>query len=688
GRIPRDLAEGLLKHADCDDLLPLLDRLFAGRAESSPRRVYTNLPRRNPGFRGRENEMAELLKRLSPESRAAVIVIYGLGGIGKTTLATEAGHACLPGGEANLASLYEAVVFISARDRALTLTDILDEIGRVLDYPAILRQSPSEKIPLVKDVLERFKVLLVIDNFETIDDPALTRFAVEGVPAPSKVVITTRDYHPTLWPGTWPVQLKGLGDAEAVQLVREWAQDYQAETIMAASEAELEPLLRATEGNPHALLTALGLIAAQKRPLATVLRDLWAGRGRIFDYIFNRGWDVLSEDARHILMVMPFFVESASPEALGAAAGVEGYHLDRAIGQLVEMSLLEVDDAPEESQRRYRAHPLTLAFATARLDEAPGWEQGARERWSDYFVEYVELYGDDNLGEEIIYRERLRNEIKNLRVVMEWCFLTMPRKAVRLIERTGALLATEGEWLERFNLISRALEVAQQIGMPASQASLLSGVAWSYLIQGDYQQAQKAMDQGLKIAQQHGLQKRLVQFLRDLGWLHSLQGDYSQAYQLFIESLELAERIGYEFGTLHARAFLARIAYKSGYYSEAEQIFLVLLPKVKESYPSMLYILRWLGEMELAEGKLDKARSYLVDMANALKLYYDADTEVRFHENWGDLEKATGHLDKAIEAYKKALDLATRLGMWKEVEQLEALIQESEDLLAKNSPDR
>lgn len=74
-------------------------------------------------------------------------------------------------------------------------------------------------MPLVQDLLKRFRVLLVIDNFETIDDPALTRFALEGVPWPSKVIITTRDYHPTLWPGTWPIQLKGLDDARALQLV-------------------------------------------------------------------------------------------------------------------------------------------------------------------------------------------------------------------------------------------------------------------------------------------------------------------------------------------------------------------------------------------------------------------------------------------------------------------------------------
>ncbi len=295
GRVTRDLAEGLLKHADCEHLLPMLDNLFA---DLSPRRVYSNLPRRNPSFRGRENEMMELIKRLLPESRAAVIVIYGLGGIGKTTLAIEAGHACLPGGEAGLVSPYEAAVFTSARDQALTLVNVLDEIGQVLEYPAVLRQSPAEKMPLVQDLLRRFQILLIIDNFETIDDPALTRFALEGVPEPSKVVITTRDYHPTLWPGTWPIHLQGLDDAEALQLVREWAQDHELEAVMKASDTDLEPLLRATEGNPYALLTALGLIANQKQPLATVLQDLWEGRGDIFEYIYGRVWSLLEESER------------------------------------------------------------------------------------------------------------------------------------------------------------------------------------------------------------------------------------------------------------------------------------------------------------------------------------------------------------------------------------------------------
>lgn len=680
GRIPRDLAEGLLKYADCEDLLPILDHLFAGRTASSLQRVYSNLPRRNPSFGGRENDMAELLRRLSPESRAAVIVIYGLGGIGKTTLATEAGHACLPAGEANLGSPYDAVVFISARDRTLTLTDVLDEIGRVLEYPAILRQAPAEKMPLVLEVLGRFQVLLIIDNFETIEDPALPRFILEGVPAPSKVVITTRDYHPTLWPGTWPIQLQGLHDAEALQLVREWAQEYQAEAILKASEAELEQLLQATEGNPHALLTALGLIANQKRPLATVLRDLWAGRGRIFDYIFSQGWNVLSEDARHVLMVMPFFVESASHEALGVAAGVEGYFLDRAVGQLVEMSLLEVNDVLE-SQRCYRVHPLTLAFAGAKLSESPEWEREARERWSDFFIQYVELYGDDDFGDSIRYREELRNEIKNIRSAIEWGFEHKPEKAVRLVERITTFLLDEGEWPERLDLCRRALTVAQT---PDSKAGLLTRVGWSYFVQGDYEPARQAQDEGIEIARQHGLYKRLVQLLHDSGRRYSKQGEHSRADRFYVEALELAKSIGDEFSIREAKYFRVKGAYIGGDYQQAKRSFPELLKMFEGEPRQALSVLRILGEIAIAEGKYDEARNYLQQFENVAKSYYEADEQAECYRNWGDLEKAAGHPDKALETYNKALDLASRLGIQKEMGQLEALIQETEDLLAKN----
>lgn len=85
----------------------------------------------------------------------------------------------------------------------------------------------------------------------------------------------------------------------------------------------------------------------------TVLHDLWEGRGQIFDYIFSRIWILLEDSERHILMAMPCFAASASREAIGAAASVEGFMLSKSLGRLAELSLVMTDGELEESCRRY-----------------------------------------------------------------------------------------------------------------------------------------------------------------------------------------------------------------------------------------------------------------------------------------------------------------------------------------------
>ncbi|GIK40356.1 MAG: hypothetical protein BroJett011_41890 [Chloroflexota bacterium] len=682
GRRGRQWLDRFLTQARYYDRQQLLDELCP---EQSPlaagvKLIYHNLPPHSGEFLGRENEMAQIIEGLA--SRWPLISIEGMGGIGKTTLAIEVGWACLSGGSANLDVPFEACVFISAKNQTIMLNDLLNTIARVLNYPYIIQQTPPAEKPVEVDhLLRSHRVLIIADNFETVTAQPLIAY-LQNIPEPSKALITTR--HGQLRT-VWPVSLRGLPETEALELIRRHARRLQLSTVIRATDETLKPLITVTDGNPYALVTALGYLKQGGLALDSLVNALYqAGRevGDIFNYIFGHTWQIMSQDACHLLMAMSFFSESASKTALGAAAGVEGYYLDAAIGQLVEMSLLEVNEALEEVRQRYSVHPLTLAFVGSKLLEAPEWEQAARERWSDFFVEYAELYGDDEIGGAVSHREELRDEINNIRLAIDWCFGHELTKAVRLVERISTFLLEEGEWNERLNLCRRALEVAQT---PASQVGLRTRLGWTYFTQGDELKARQAWEEGLEIARQNGLHQRVAQFLRDLGWSCVLEGDYAQAHQLFTESLELAEEIEHELGILLAKAFLARTAYAMGHYREAEHDLLELLPEARKSHPRILYILRWLGEIALAEGRLDAARSYLEDGANVLKSYPDADTEARLQENLGDLEKATGHFDKAREVYDKALHLATRLGMRKEAERLEGKLQEIEQPLAKRT---
>ena len=114
--------------------------------------VLASLPRR-PYFVGREEEIKSILESLQPNSRTFIIGIEGIGGVGKSTLATEVSYRCIEN------DLFESVIWISAKESILTLhgiepvipeaktlSDILITIGASLGNPTIGNLSIQDQI--------------------------------------------------------------------------------------------------------------------------------------------------------------------------------------------------------------------------------------------------------------------------------------------------------------------------------------------------------------------------------------------------------------------------------------------------------------------------------------------------------------------------------------------------------------
>ena len=256
GYLNREWLVKFLRAARYPALNDCVERLFpAHPAAAAPARIYQNLPAPTYNqFVMRAQAYADVMDGL--QQRSAVVLISSLGGMGKTSLAREVAAQCLV--SAGSAPGFEAVVWVSdkGREGATNLSMVLDEIARTLDYSGLTSLAFEDRRYEVEQLLRRQRVLLVIDNFETITDGALLSWLL-SLPEPSKALVTSREYHPGLR-SSWPVDLRGMSKGEAEEFVGNQLRFLRMDSLV-DHPSELEPLCDVTGGNPKAIMIALGL---------------------------------------------------------------------------------------------------------------------------------------------------------------------------------------------------------------------------------------------------------------------------------------------------------------------------------------------------------------------------------------------------------------------------------------------
>ena len=682
-----------------DALLQLTDAiveqklLSAGVATDSfsSSKVLHNLPQPDfAEFIGREKEQAQIhgLLRPYPHSRHYIVVVDGIGGIGKSALALEIAHHYLRNyNNLPLEGRFEAIVWISAKSNLLTadgivsrrqimrsLDDIYTAIAIALQREDITRAREEEQNEIVRQALTQQRTLLVIDNFETIDDENVLSFLRE-LPDPTKALVTTRHRIDI----AYPIRLVGMPLEEGLELI---AHESSRKGV-SLTEEEARLLYRRTGGVPLALVWSIAQMGFGYTT-ETVLSRLGQPSSDIALFCFKAAAEYIYGTHAHLLlMALSIFSSSASRQVLGFMTQLPEIDRDEGLVILERLSLVN------KYGHRFKMLPLTLNFAKSELAAQPELESSFRERWIDFLLQFITR--QRHTGYQLL--EKYQLEAPNIADVIDWCWQKGKlNHLITFIDEFDGFLWRSGDWNALIQYYELGLQAAILLENEIQQAKFLRMQANIRDFQGDLVKAEQLLNDCLNIAQHHRDEYEIVQALFRLTSIQTKQNKFDIARLNAYEGLEIARRLDYIPHVIRMKARLGMIDVKDNALDSAKKHFqeaLELRYKMKKYHPPesnvdawlFSWIFRWLGWLELKEANYQAADEYIQQALETAHLAQSPQDVAETKRHLAQLQLTTGLLDEAQQTASEAVDLFTKLGMRQQLQDTQAIIEEIQNKL-------
>jgi tetratricopeptide (TPR) repeat protein len=645
--------------------------------------VLASLPRR-PYFVGREEEIGTILQSLQPSSRTFIIGIEGIGGVGKSTLATEVSYRCIEN------DLFESVIWISAKESILTLhgiepvipeaktlSDILITIGTSLGNPTIGNLSIQEQIKRAYNLLARRTTLLVLDNFESLskDEQRSILDFLRRSPITLKVMITSRE---RVSEGRI-VRLQGLSFEESNALL-EW--DAQQKNIQLTKDQN-KYLVELTGGLPLALLWVHGQVAVLGYSVTQVLDKLSLDTDiPILQYCFNHSWNLLRHNnEKKILYVLALQPEAVSRTALKEIASIEdGDSFDTAISDLLQLSLID-----HESDRDYFSIlPLTRRFIRTQFSGDRKFIKQAELKIAQY---YVKLLGQKSGFKEWRGYEDLLLDRNNILSVAQWCYKSVQRKQnssaslpkqtrniaeflVQIGIQFGSVLWQRAFWYDRMTLAHAALSAAKLLSDWKSVSTFARNISWIYFYQGDYLRALRWSEESLLATTKTEDELLIAAAKRALGTVEMRLGNFDRSETLLKDVLQTTEKFASDDYGIYSKGFaqygLGDLEYEREDIQSAKEWYQKALetwqdPLRKDPVRHVSYALNGLGFVALKEHRYEEAKRFFMEGIQSAEEFGRVDELAKgnlglasvYLETGSDLKAALTLINESIESFQQ-----------------------------------
>lgn len=327
--------------------------------ESDTSPISHNLPLPDfdeTGFIGRRTTSTNLKKAIL--GVYPVVTIVGEGGLGKTSLALKVAYELLDQSQ----GIFDAIIFTSAKTHKLTDNEIQrikgainSSVGLIENAARSLGGDVSRSTNDLIELMSQFRVLLIIDNLETIIDENM-RELLERIPAGSKILITTRI---RMGAFEFPIQLDPLTSPEATQLLRATAKVRECGRLVAMPDVKLAEYCKKMRNNPLHIKWFVSAVQAGQRP-ESVLAD-----EKIFlQFCLSNVFNIISDDGRKLVRTILSLGGSYTVAELSFLTSMDQTTLFKAIGELTRTNMFFSISTPTDAsfETKYELSQLARAY--------------------------------------------------------------------------------------------------------------------------------------------------------------------------------------------------------------------------------------------------------------------------------------------------------------------------------------
>lgn len=335
-------------------------------------------------FVGRQRLRQQLRDAVLGDPRLWIINVHGPGGVGKSALVNWVVYDLFR------ANAFESIIQLTAKETVLTdsgiqrfsrclysLETLLDHILSVFQQPADSDLAGKKRIAL--EVLSTWRTLLVLDNMETVSDGRILDF-VRSLPPETmtRVVLTSR--HKT---GGWelPLPVSELSAPEVCEFLTLVSDDLKIS--FPTDEESISRVIAVTGGLPLAIKWLLGQFR-RSGDIHQVLARVAERDSPVLEFSFRNMWESLSAGAKATLAVLSIFDAPPTAHLVSIASGFSLEAIERALHELLEVTLVTSVTNPTDGQVAYSALPITLSFARHQLASLDDLELRSRQRLQEY----------------------------------------------------------------------------------------------------------------------------------------------------------------------------------------------------------------------------------------------------------------------------------------------------------------